>query len=196
MAIRADGNQLWEENQLTDGVAEEANQFGAAVAISDLNSDGFADLAIGVPGDNAGPLVAAGAVRVLYGTPTGLSAIGDQFWNQNRLTGGSEAGDRFGSALAAGDFDSDGFNDLAVGVPNEDIRGISNAGAVNVIYGTATGLTATASQLWHRNTNGIKGFATDHRETTHQDIDGQRSVMGKEKHVLAGKKAGALELAR
>ena len=55
--------------------------------------------------------------------------------------GGSaaEAGDLFGSALAAGDFNNDGFADLAVGAPGEDVGGVIGAGAVNVLYGRPPG---------------------------------------------------------
>ena len=33
------------------------------------------------------------------------------------------------------------------------------AGAVNVIYGSAAGLTATDNQLWHQNSSGIADAA-------------------------------------
>jgi FG-GAP repeat len=38
------------------------------------------------------------------------------------------------------DFNNDGAADLAVGVPGEDVGSISDAGAVNVLYGSASGL--------------------------------------------------------
>ena len=53
------------------------------------------------------------------------------------------------------DFNGDGFADLAVGVPDEDVGAVANAGAVNVIYGNAAGLTGTASQLWHQNSASV-----------------------------------------
>ena len=53
-----------------------------------------------------------------------------------------------GAGAAKGDFNGDGFADLAVGVPHEDVNGIGGEGAVNVIYGSATGLTATADQIF------------------------------------------------
>ena len=46
------------------------------------------------------------------------------------------------------DFDGDGYADLAVGVPGEDLRGIEDVGAVQVMYGSAAGVT-TRDQLWH-----------------------------------------------
>lgn len=51
----------------------------------------------------------------------------------------------------AGDFNGDGRDDLAIGVPFEN----GAAGAVNVLYGSKKGLKAKKSQLWHQNTKGI-----------------------------------------
>ena len=53
----------------------------------DFNGDGFDDLAIGVPGETLGSISAAGAVEVIYGSSSGLSATlahADQFWTQDR----------------------------------------------------------------------------------------------------------------
>ena len=41
--------------------------------------------------------------------------------------------------LAAGDFNNDGRDDLAIGSPGEDIGNLADAGAVSVIYGTGPG---------------------------------------------------------
>ena len=41
------------------------------------------------------------------------------------------------------DFNNDGFADLAVGVPYEDVGAVIDAGAVNVLYGSAEGLQAS-----------------------------------------------------
>ena len=104
-------------------------------AYGDFNGDGYSDLAIGVPGEDGG----AGAVNVLYGTGSGLSAVGSQYWRQSGINEFSEANDRFGTALAVGDFNGDGFDDLAIGVPGEDGR----AGAVNVLRGSLQRLVPT-----------------------------------------------------
>ncbi len=100
-------------------------------------------------------------MNVLYGLGSGLTATGDQLWHQNvpGVLGGAEAGDVFGDSLACGDFDGDGFDDLAVGAPGEDIGGIKDAGAVNVFYGSASRLTADGDQLWHQGLVQVSGKA-------------------------------------
>ncbi|HEV8715924.1 MAG TPA: hypothetical protein VGX03_24235 [Candidatus Binatia bacterium] len=65
------------------------------------------------------------------------------------------------SGIAKGDFNGDGFGDLAVGVPGEETPpGVGGAGAVNIIYGSANGLTATdanvpASRFWSQGSTGV-----------------------------------------
>ncbi|HJT83657.1 MAG TPA: hypothetical protein VJ697_04170, partial [Nitrososphaeraceae archaeon] len=67
----------------------------------------------------------------------------------------TESDDRFGSALAVGDFNKDGFNDLAIGVPGEDINGTTDAGIINIIYGSHDGLHTLGNQIWYQGNNGI-----------------------------------------
>ena len=59
------------------------------------------------------------------------------------------------------DFNNDGFADLAVGVPFEAIGATRGAGAVNVLYGGAGGLTGTGSQLFWQGAGGVAGVAED-----------------------------------
>jgi hypothetical protein len=124
---------------------------------ADFNGDGFSDLAIGVPGE--GPLEEEGAVQVLYGSAAGLRAAHNQFWKQDSpgVPGTGEAGDLFGHSLATGDFDGDGFADLAAG-SLEEAAGQFEAGAVTILYGSATGLSSTGSIVLTRQFVGTSGF--------------------------------------
>ena len=149
--LAAPGNQIWHQDRFSiDGEAEADDSFGEALATGDFNNDGFEDLAIGVPGENTD----VGAVNVIYGGPSGgLAAPGNRTWNQNSVSiaGQAGAGDNFGQALAAGHFNNDGFEDLAIGVPGEN----TDVGAVNVIYGGPGGLAAPGNQFWHQDSFGI-----------------------------------------
>ncbi|HEY2882594.1 MAG TPA: FKBP-type peptidyl-prolyl cis-trans isomerase [Pirellulales bacterium] len=126
-------------------------QFGAGLAAADFNGDGIADLAIGVPGQNVGGASGAGAVYIVFGSRgAGIKTAGAKLWTQNSIgiQGTAESGDRFGSSLAAGDFNDDHRMDLAVGVPDEAVGSIQDAGAVNVIYGAPGGLAQRNNQLF------------------------------------------------
>lgn len=65
-----------------------------------------------------------------------LSALGNQLWHQDipSIVDEAEAGDEFGMALTYGDFNGDGYADLAIGVPFEGIEGMERDGVVNVLY--------------------------------------------------------------
>ncbi len=158
----APDDQLWSQGTPeVSGGAEAGDQFGSSLTSADFNGDGFADLAVGVPFEDVRTVADAGAVNVLYGSAAGLQATSpdDQLWSQSTqgLTDIAEAGDQFGSSLSSADFNGDGFADLAVGVPLEDESGRLDAGAVNVIYGSAAGLQTNSpdDQFWHQDSPGV-----------------------------------------
>lgn len=162
LGLTASGDQMWHQNVAgIIGGAEAGDQFGSALAAGDINNDGYADLAIGVPNESVGTTAGAGAVNILFGSNSGLTANNDQMFHQNvpGIAGGAEANDHFGASLVLLDFGADNFADLAVAVPNESIGNIQGAGAVNVMHGGAFGLMSAGDQMWHQDTNGIRGGA-------------------------------------
>ncbi|HEX3035837.1 MAG TPA: FG-GAP repeat protein [Thermodesulfobacteriota bacterium] len=64
-------------------------------------------------------------------------------------------GRAYAEARVRADFNGDGYDDLAIGVDGENLGSISNAGGVNVIYGSANRLTSTGNQFWSQNSSGI-----------------------------------------
>jgi hypothetical protein len=156
-------DQVWAQGSAGLGdAAEGGDRFGAALAAGDFNADGFADLAVGAPFEDMGTVADAGAVYVLYGSSGGLQAAGpdDQSWTQGGDgTGGDpEIGDRFGAALAAGDYNADGFADLAVSAPYEDLGSDADAGVVQVLYGSTSGLQAAGpdDQSWTQDSPSVR----------------------------------------
>jgi hypothetical protein len=151
--VAAGARQWTQDSPGVPGLAEAGDAFGSSLSAGDLDGDGTADLAVGVPDESVGAAVLAGAVNVLLGNrSTGLSTDRAQQWTQAsaEVTGTAEAEDLFGAAVAAGDFDGDGHDDLVVGVPGESLAGTPRAGAVQVLPGTAGGLTGTGSRLWRQ----------------------------------------------
>jgi len=142
------GLQLRRNHLITLGVdSDHRAGFGAALATGDFNGDGFEDLAVGADrydADTDAP--AAGAVKIFLGTPQGLQREG--FFTLGHLNKG-ENGDNFGRALVSADFDRDGFDDLAVGIPDKNLRSIFGAGAVEVLYGGTQALGGSAPARSH-----------------------------------------------
>ncbi|MFL5797621.1 MAG: hypothetical protein ACJ77A_06765 [Actinomycetota bacterium] len=129
------------------GSAASGDLFGGALAVGDFDDDGFSDLAVGVPGRD-GASFDEGAVVVLYGSAAGLSGAGSQRFSAADVGAPPGGGYQLGTALTAGDFDRDGADDLAIGIPGQEVGSQTSAGAVGVLYGNAgTGLAGASSQL-------------------------------------------------
>lgn len=125
--------------------------FGGGTALAadvraDFNGDGYDDLAVGNSARTVGAVSSAGGVHVVYGSSSGLRESSAQLLTQSDAAGFSEVNDQFGDAVAAGDLNGDGYADLAVGVPDEDLGSNRNVGVVNVIYGGAGGLASAGAR--------------------------------------------------
>jgi disulfide bond formation protein DsbB len=162
--LSSTGNQMWHQNSPGIlGICESDDNFGAALAVGDFDGDDYDDLAVGVEGESIGTHSNAGAVNILYGTTSGLSSTGNQMWHQNSpgIPGVSQDWDGFGSSMAAGDFNGDGYDDLAIGVPGEDVGSVPGAGGVHLLYGSSSGLSAWGCLFWHQNSPGVYGICED-----------------------------------
>lgn len=117
-------------SQTLTGTAD--SNFGISVALGDANGDGYEDLAVGANGYDT----VVGQTHIYHGGSTGISDTSSQ-----TLTG-ELAGDTFGSRLAMGDANGDGYADLVVGASYHD----SATGRAYVYHGGSTGISATLSQ--------------------------------------------------
>ncbi len=156
--VPAGGRQRWSGGGTLPGVAAPGDQLGAALAVGDFETDGFDDLAIGVPGDDTGA-ADAGAVVVARGTANGLSGNrGRQLVSgSGGLAGTSQVGDLMGAALATGDLDGDGHDDLAIGCPGQDVGRASNAGQVIAVAGSPEGVARRASRQVRAGVSDVTG---------------------------------------
>src|SRR4051794_35311376 len=114
----------------------------------DFDSDGRADAVVSIDQEDIGAVRDAGAVDVFYGSPFVTRFSDDQFLSNATpgMRGAPEYGERFGDATAAGDFDGDGFDDLAIGDWGATIDTFKAAGQVHILYGGPGGLTMTGYQ--------------------------------------------------
>ncbi|MGE0639406.1 MAG: FG-GAP-like repeat-containing protein [Thermoanaerobaculia bacterium] len=121
------------------------DELGSAVAVGDFNGDGFGDVAMGAPFWNIAvqSYFDVGRVLVVDGTSEGVIPMAPSRAHQYYVGDSETPFDRFGSALAVGDFDGDGYDDLAVSAPGANWNGHEGEGCVYGFYGSPTGLIQT-----------------------------------------------------
>ncbi|WP_020579161.1 FG-GAP and VCBS repeat-containing protein [Actinopolymorpha alba] len=131
-----------------------------AIAVGDINGDGYAETAVGFNTQFPGPTEGAGEVQVWSGSRTGIVTSKEPMLITQDSPGipdASEKWDQFGTSLALADVNGDGYAELAIGAPQEGIDASAKAGAVTVIPGSATGPRLNWSTQYSQNTAGILG---------------------------------------
>jgi hypothetical protein len=110
------------------------SSFGDSLALGDVNGDGYADLVIGNYGYNS----SLGRVWIFHGGPAGIPdtdlSAGDLA--DTTLDGEGGTSTNFGSQLACGDVNGDGYADLAVEAPGW-------YGKIHIFHGSASGIPDT-----------------------------------------------------
>lgn len=132
---------------------------------SDLDGDGFPDVVVADPTATVGGAAGAGRVVVSFGTKEGVPGGGRSTvvaQGSGSVGGAAEPNDHFGAALSVADLDCDGYADLVVGVPGEDVGGVADAGLVQVVWGAAGGPgTGRASRSLDQSTFGLRRHTGD-----------------------------------
>ena len=120
--------ELWLTNATArlDGDSSQAEFGKSSTALSDINGDGFDDIAVGAKAENGG----SGAAYIYYGPLTGAYESGDYHGVFTGLNNGQA-----GISMAnIGDVDGSGQNDLMVGAYFEETNGY-RAGAAYLLLG-------------------------------------------------------------
>ena len=129
-----------------DGAAAGDGSGQSVASAGDVNGDGYDDLIVGASlADPNGS--SSGASYVVFGKASGFATSLD-LSTLDGTTGfrldGAAAGDLGGGSVAsAGDVNGDGYADLIVGARRADPNGLYNAGSSYVVFGKASGFSAT-----------------------------------------------------
>lgn len=110
----------------------------------DINGDGFFDLVLGGTGSYGFGLPnTTGVVNIFYGSTNGIATTPEGILN------GEVNFSNFGTSIALGDLDADGYADLVVGAPGYNAGAIDSPtnryGKVYIFYGSSTGIKGTSS---------------------------------------------------
>ncbi|XP_066220621.1 integrin alpha-3 [Saccopteryx leptura] len=123
--------------------------FGSAIALADLNNDGWQDLLVGAPYYFERKEEVGGAIYVF------MNQAGTSFPAHPSLSLHGPSRSAFGFSVASiGDINQDGFQDIAVGAPFEGL------GTVYIYHSSSRGLLQQPQQVIHGEKLGLPGLAT------------------------------------
>ncbi|MFV0542836.1 MAG: FG-GAP repeat protein [Marinicella pacifica] len=141
-------DRLYSQETL-NGLLEADDGFGHSVAAGDINGDGIDDLVVGIWKEDIGTDTNAGAVQILMGV-NGATGPSNTFGpiitqNNSQVIGTAAGGDRFGQNVLLYDLDNDGYDDLIVGSPRDNIIGsgpvVDSGGGVNILFSNGTDIS-------------------------------------------------------
>ncbi|MFI1187582.1 FG-GAP and VCBS repeat-containing protein [Streptomyces californicus] len=143
-AAAGPGSRSLSFSQSTAGIAgasEAGDEFGTSLTAGDADGDGYADLAVGVPGETVGKKRSSGAAYLFRGGSGGLKGSRSAVFDKTLpgVAGGTAAHDYFGYDLRLRDLDRNGRADLAVSVPSES--------TVRILPGAKGGVTGAGSAV-------------------------------------------------
>ena len=130
-----------------------SSTFGAVTLIADFNSDGYNDMVISDP---LAYTTNVGGVYLFFGSADGWQPIYDAENDADIVyeTDMHPSQTNFGSSLASGDLNDDGYPDLVVGAPQQ-YDGMNNCGAFQIFWG------GTRSYMEQENYKRVLGYSVE-----------------------------------